>query len=143
MITIFTCRCLCDLYIVPSGPWRKRRSDSRALARRSGNSRHHALCKKMPPHTHTHSKCQCFPHTHTHTQCCSQAWTDCCAKSAELLNSNSTTNADHGLCVQEAREQLFQEAASPVVASVTHSVEKGANCSLSSKQRVRCLDTVK
>ena len=94
-------------------------------------------------HTRTVNASVSLTHTHTHTQCCSQAWTDCCAKSAEFLNSNSTTNADHGLCVQEAREQLFQEAASPVVASVTHSVEKGANCSLSSKQRVRCLDTVK
>ena len=88
-------------------------------------------------------------------------------EAAALLDSNSTTNTDHARCVQEARRQLYQEAASPpaspgvspvvssvvnpnpslvlsqvedsVVDSVVHSVEKGANCSLSKKQRVRCV----
>lgn len=113
-------------------------------------------------HTHTVNASTSF---HTHTQCCSQPWTDCCTEAAALLDSNSTTNTDHAQCVQEARQQLYQEAASPVVSLVAnpvvnpnpspvlrpvvdsvvdsvvnyvaHSVEKGANCSLSKKQRVR------
>ena len=34
-------------------------------------------------------------------------------EAAALLDSNSTTNTDHAQCVQEARRQLYQEAASP------------------------------
>ena len=122
------------MWLIVPGSWRKRRK-----LEGSGKAPTmlllHALYKKMLPHTRTVNASASL----THTQCCSQVWTGCCAKGAELLDSNATTNADHDLCVQEAREQLYQETASPVVASVAHSVEKGANCSLSSKQRVRCV----
>ena len=154
MITIFTYRCFCDLKFqaLHSG---KGGVDFLCALEGSGKRALftmllRAVCIDATTHTHTVNAS-----TSLHTQCCSQSWTGCCMEAAALLDSNSTTNTDHVQCVQEARRQLYQEAASPpaspgvslvlsqvedsVEDSVVHSVEKGANCSLSKKQRVRCV----
>ena len=148
MITIFTYRCFCDLK-VPGPSQRKRWSEVSLRAKRVWEANSiftmllRAICIDATTHTHTVNAS-----TSLHTQCCSQPWTGCCMEAAALLDSNSTTNTDHAQCVQEARRQLYQEAATPpaspvvlsqVVDSVVHSVEKGSNCSLSKKQRVRCV----
>ena len=158
MITIFTYRCFCDLKFQALHSGKGGVNCLRAL---EGSGKRtiftmllRAICIDATTHTHTVNAS-----TSLHTQCCSQPWTGCCMEAAALLDSNSTTNTDHAQCVQEARRQLYQEAASPpaspvvsqvvnpnpnlvfsqVEDSVVHSVEKGANCSLSKKQRVRCV----